>query len=127
MVETLGFMLRRITKITQLATEFLGFVLEDFFLKIYLFTIEERERERQAEGEAGLMQGAGCGTQSWVSRITYRAEGGTKPLNHPAPQVHMFYDHIIHKTLAAAYLLFPIYSYPLDDSEAPSNLDVSPR
>ena len=48
-----------------------------------------RERERvggaqtQAEGEAGSMQGARRGTQSWDSRIRPWAEGGAKPLSHP--------------------------------------------
>ena len=45
-----------------------------FFLKIiYLFihrdTEREREAETQAEGEAGTMQRAGCGTRSRVPRI----------------------------------------------------------
>ena len=35
----------------------------------------ERGAETQAEGEAGSMQGAGCGTRSWVSRIPPWAEG----------------------------------------------------
>ena len=35
----------------------------------------QREAETQAEGEAGSMQGAGCGTRSWDSRITPWAEG----------------------------------------------------
>ena len=35
----------------------------------------ERVAETQAEGEAGSMQGAGHGTQSWVTRITHWAEG----------------------------------------------------
>ena len=39
--------------------------------------------ERQAEGEAGSMQGALCGTRSGVSRITPWAEGGAKLLSHP--------------------------------------------
>ena len=43
----------------------------------------EREAETQAEGEAGSMQGARCGTGSLVSRITPWAEGGAKPLCHP--------------------------------------------
>ena len=42
----------------------------------------EREAETQAEGEAGSTQGARCGTQSQVSRITPWAEGGAKPLSH---------------------------------------------
>ena len=43
----------------------------------------EREAEIQAEGEAGSMQGARCGTQFWVSRITSWAEAGAKPLSLP--------------------------------------------
>ena len=35
----------------------------------------EREAETQAGGEAGSMQGARCGTRSWVSRIMPWAEG----------------------------------------------------
>ena len=35
----------------------------------------EREAETQAEGEAGSMQGAGCGTRSWDSRIAPQAKG----------------------------------------------------
>ena len=38
--------------------------------------------ETQAEGEAGSMQGARCGTRSWVSRIMPWAKGRTKPLSH---------------------------------------------
>ena len=45
-------------------------------------TDTEREAETQAEGEAGSMQGAQCGTQSRVSRTTLWAEGGAKPLSH---------------------------------------------
>ena len=37
----------------------------------------------QAEGEAGSMQGARCGTPSRVSRIMPWAKGGAKPLSHP--------------------------------------------
>ena len=69
-----------------------------FFFKdfIYLFMRDtEREREReaetQAEGEAGSMQGAQCGTQSWVSRIRLWAEGGTKPLSHRGCPYFLFY------------------------------------
>ena len=55
-----------------------------FFLRFYLFARgTERERQTEAEGEAGSMQGAQHGTQSWVSRITPWAEGGPKPLSYP--------------------------------------------
>ena len=50
----------------------LGVVLQpivaNFFLRFYLFMIEEAET--QAEGEAGSMQGAEGGTRSRDSRIT---------------------------------------------------------
>ena len=45
-------------------------------------TQREREAETQAEGEAGSMQGARHGTQSWVPRIMPWVEGGVKPLSH---------------------------------------------
>ena len=48
-----------------------------------MIDIEKREAETQAEGEAGSMQGAQSGALSQVSRITPRAKGGTKLLNHP--------------------------------------------
>ena len=57
-----------------------------FFFKdfIYLFMRDtDRKAETQAEGEAGSLQGARCGTQSQVSRITPWAKGSDKPLSHP--------------------------------------------
>ena len=42
----------------------------------------ETETETQAEGEAGSMQGARCGTPSWISRIIPQAAGGAKTLRH---------------------------------------------
>ena len=48
------------------------------YVCMYVFKIE-RERERQAEGEAGSMLEAQHGTRSQVSRITPCAEGGAKP------------------------------------------------
>ena len=42
-----------------------------------------REAETQAEGEAGSMQEARCGTRSRDSRITPWAKGSAKPLSHP--------------------------------------------
>ena len=48
-----------------------------FFFKIlFIYSWEtQRERQTQAEEEAGFMQGAWCGTWSWDSRITPWAEG----------------------------------------------------
>ena len=58
------------------------YLFKDF---IYLFmrdTEKERGAEILAEGQAGSMRGAGCGTRSQVSRITPWAEGGAKLLSH---------------------------------------------
>ena len=55
--------------------------------------MKERDRETQAEGEAGSMQGARCGTQSWVFRITPWAEGGAKPLGHQGCPEQDFLQH----------------------------------
>ena len=54
----------------------------------------EREAETQAEGEAGSMQGAPRGTQSWVFRITPWAEGRrqtTEPPRDPLINPFLFY------------------------------------
>ena len=65
-------------------------------------TQREREREREAETqterEAGSMQGAPCGTRSWVSRITPWAEGGAKPLSHRAAHQFHFHVHVVFGT-----------------------------
>ena len=54
-----------------------------FFKDFYLFMRDtERERQTQAEGEAGSMQGAWHGTQSPISRITPWVAGSTKLLCH---------------------------------------------
>ena len=65
-----------------LPSQMFTFKISQFFFKdfIYLFM---RDREIQAEGEAGSMQGACRGTRSQVSRITPWTEGGAKPLSHP--------------------------------------------
>ena len=42
-----------------------------------------REAETQAEGKAGFMQGARCGTQFPDFRITPGLKAGAKPLSHP--------------------------------------------
>ena len=80
-----------------------------FFFKdfIYLFMRNtEREAETQAEGEAGSLRGARCGTQSQVSRITPWTEGGAKLLSHrgclehlPLVQVMVLgsWDQVLHR------------------------------
>ena len=53
------------------------------FLGFYLFT-HERDKERHrdiAEGEAGSLQGAWCGTQS--PDPGFMGTGFTQPLSHP--------------------------------------------
>ena len=59
----------------------------------------QRERDRDtAEGEAGSMEGARCGTRSQVSRIRPWAEGGAKPLSHQGcPILHIFKKHMKQK------------------------------
>ena len=56
----------------------------------------EREAETQAEGEAGSMQGACCGTRSQVSGIRPWAEGGAKPLSHLGCPCAYFLPGMIH-------------------------------
>ena len=55
-----------------------------FFLRFYLFIHErQREAETQAEGEAGSMQGARCGTRSWIPGSHPEPKADTQPLSHP--------------------------------------------
>ena len=76
------FLILKITNQRDIKFHFTTFFSKDFYLFIH-----ERQRERgrdtQAEGEAGSMQGARCGTRSQVPRIRPWAEGGAKPLSHP--------------------------------------------
>ena len=56
----------------------------------------ERESETQAEGEAGSMQGARCGTRPpGVFRIAPWAEGGAKPLSHPSCPSTQFFNGLL--------------------------------
>ena len=50
----------------------------------------EREAETQAEGEAGSLQGARCGTQSQESEICPEPKANTQPLSHPGVPLHTF-------------------------------------
>ena len=56
-----------------------------FFLKIYLFIHERHktERQRQAEGEAGSLQGAWCRTQSRILGLWPEPKAGAQLLSHP--------------------------------------------
>ena len=50
----------------------------------------QKEAQTQAEGEAGSVQGAQCGSRSQDSRITPWAKGDAKPLSHPgSPDSHL--------------------------------------
>ena len=81
-----------------------------FFFKI-LFIQREREAESQAEGEAGPMQGARCGTRSWVSRITPRAAGGAKPLRHWGCPHFVFFNLIFFVSIF--FFLLALWIYPV--------------
>ena len=65
-----------------------------FFKKDFIYLLmrdRDREAETQADGEAGSMQGAWCGTWSRVSRIMSWAEGGAKPPSHPGVPIFVFF------------------------------------
>ena len=55
------------------------------------------QRETQAEGEAGSMQGARRGTRSWVSRIMTWAEIKNQILNDWATQVPLWAVFWVHE------------------------------
>ena len=64
-----------------------------FFKFIYLF-MRDIEAETQAEGEAGSLQGARCGTGSWIMGSRPEPKGGAQPLSHPGvPQHNIFEIH----------------------------------
>ena len=46
-------------------------------------TEREREAETWAEGEAGFLQGARCGTQSQIPGSCSEPKTDTQPLSHP--------------------------------------------
>ena len=48
----------------------------------------EREAETQAKGEAGSMQGAGCGTRSQDPRSCLEPKAATQLLSHPGIPIH---------------------------------------
>ena len=70
-----------------------------YFFKIYLFMKDtQRERERQAGGEAGSMQGAQRGTQSQDPRTSPWAEGRhltAKPPRRPFPIPLVFNQKVL--------------------------------
>ena len=45
-------------------------------------TEREREAETQAKGEAGSLQGAQCGTQSWIQGSRPEQKADAEPLSH---------------------------------------------
>ena len=57
-------------------------------------TERERERERkaetQAEGEAGSLQGARCGTQSWIPGSCPEQKADGQLLSHPGVPTYYF-------------------------------------
>ena len=94
----------------QQSHEFIICPSSSFFKKdfIYLFTIDiERERERgaeiQAEGEAGSMPGAWCGTRSWDSRIAPWAKGRHQTAEPPRDSPSSSFLNIFCKHFASVY------------------------
>ena len=72
--------------------EYLNYLLKYL---IYLF-MRDRETETQAEGEAGSMQEARCGTRSQVSRITPWVKGRRLTTEPPRrPQYDLFLTHTL--------------------------------
>ena len=56
-----------------------------FFLRFYLFMRDtEREAETYAEGEAGSLQGARCGTRSQDHGTSPEPKADAQPLSHPS-------------------------------------------
>ena len=66
----------------MLATSvFIFFLFFSFFsFKIYWFM---RDAGIQAEGEAGSLQGAQCGTRSWIPESRPELKAEAQPLSHP--------------------------------------------
>ena len=65
-----------------------------FFKDFYLFIHKRHthtEAETQAEGEAGSMLGARCGTRSQDSRITPWAEGRCQTTEPPRDPLHFVF------------------------------------
>ena len=50
----------------------------------------ERETETQAEGEAGSMQGARCGTQSWIPGSCPEPKADAQLLSLPGIPIRFF-------------------------------------
>ena len=46
--------------------------------------------ETQAEGEAGSMQGARCGTRSWIPGSHPEPKADAQPLSHPGIPTNSF-------------------------------------
>ena len=64
-----------------------------FFFRFYLFIHEthtQREAETQAEGGAGSMRGARCGTQSPTPGSQPKLKADAQPLSPQAPQDTLF-------------------------------------
>ena len=65
------------------------------------------DRGREAEGEAGSMQGARQGTRSRVSRITPWAEGSAKRLSHSGcPNLPIFDKIAIRSKMVSLQFIF---------------------
>ena len=57
----------------------------------------KREAETQAEGEAGSLQGAPCGTRSQIRGSGPEPKAGAQPLSHPGvPSQLLLYEFFAH-------------------------------
>ena len=66
----------------------------------------EREAETQAEGEAGSMQGAPCGTRSQDPGPCPELKADAQPLSHPGiPIVDLFISNFIFSTFFFASVI----------------------
>ena len=70
-----------------------------------------RDKETQAEGEAGSMQGARHGTRSRVSRITSWAEGSAKPLSHRGLPLSKYLNDLVVSVSKAPKLTLTLRHY----------------
>ena len=55
--------------------------------------------ETQAEGEAGSLWGAGCGTQSWDPGLRPELKAGTQLLSHPGVPTRWYFNKLLEDIL----------------------------
>ena len=98
-----------------------------FFFKI-LFINErhtKREAETQAEGEAGSMQGARCGTRSRIPVSYPEPKADAQPPSHPGVPSFVF-SHFIFQLMCVQQVSRALLS-PSVSSVAPGQPDLLPK